>query len=476
MRSLRIPIAAILATLTCACLETSGQTATRTWPAWLRACTITGTSEPALGGVVDVPESTGQAAGRTSGIHVIVVPARAGNADTDPVLLLAGGPGQGAATLARQLSARVGQIRDRFDLLLIDQRGTGESNGLHCAAPPAVADLMGRIFDAGQLAACRDELGRRADLTKYTTATSAADYEIIFDALAVRRVHVWGVSYGSRLGYEIARRMPDRVRTLTLESVVPVTFNWPSNGAGDLDAALNAVIDDCIADAACARTYPDLRRDVDAAFSRLQSRPFAVTVVDPTTGALARVELSWMDLAYAVRGILYGDGATIPALFRDAARGNYDAFGQAYVTRARALDQQIAAGVLFGVYCAEDLPFVDWTAAQHAAAGTRIGTYLLDQYRRGCEVWPRGTIPDGFRDPARVDVPTLMFSGRRDPVTPPRTAEEAARLLPRSRRLLGKYAGHGVDGTPGAACRNLIVEAFMTAADAARIDDGCMNP
>ena len=260
--------------------------------------------------------------------------------------------------------------------------------------------------------------------------------------------------YGTRLGYEIARRIPDRVRTLTLESVVPVTFNWPSTGARDLDAALNAVIDDCLADAACASAYPDLRRDVDAAFSRLQSRPIAVNVVDPATGAPARVELSWMDLAYAVRGILYGDGSRLPALFRDAARGNYDAFGQAYVTRARTLDEQIAAGLLFGVYCAEDLPFVDWTAAQQAAAGTRIGTYLLDQYRRGCEVWPRGS------DSRRLPRHDARRGADVDVQRPPRSGDAAAHgrgsgALCRAPAVDLEVRGHGVDGTPSAACRNL---------------------
>ena len=477
MRPPRIPFGAFVAfaALAYACLDTRGHAAARTWPSWLRACTISGTTEPALCGVVEVPEFPDQAAGRTIGLYVTVVPARAATAAADPVVLLAGGPGQGAAALARQLSARVGQIRDHFDLLLIDQRGTGQSNGLHCEAPVAVADLMGRIFDPGRLTACRDQLSRRADLKRYTTAASAADYAIVLDALAVRRVHVWGMSYGTRLGYEIARRFPDRVRTLTLEGVVPVTFTWPSRGATDLDAALGAVIDDCTTDAACSSAYPDLRRDVEAAFSRLQSLPIGVNVVDPATNTPARVEFSQMDLAYAVRGILYGDGTRLPALFRDAARGNYDAFAQAYVTRARTLDQQIASGVLFGVYCAEDLPFVDWTAAQQAAAGMRIGTYLLDQYRRGCEVWPRGAIPNAFRDATRVDVPTLMFSGRRDPVTPPRTAEEAARSLPRSRHLIWRHGGHGVDGTPSATCRNLIVEAFITAGDASRVDAGCMD-
>ena len=331
MRFPRIPTGAglLFAALSCACLaDVRGQGAARTWPSWLRPCTITGTTEAALCGVVDVPESADHAAGRTIGVHVTVVPARAAIAEADPVLLLAGGPGQGAADLARQLSARVGQIRDRFDLLLIDQRGTGQSNGLHCEAPVAVADLMGRIFDPARLAACRDQLSRRADLTRYTTAASAADYDIILTALGVPRVHVWGVSYGTRLGYEIARRFPERVRTLTLEGVVPITFTWPSTGAADLDAALNAVVADCMADAVCSGLYPDLRRDVDAAFARLQSRPIAVNVIDPTTGAPARVEFSQMDLALR--------GARCPVWRRPPPAGAVQGRGPGELRRVRA--------------------------------------------------------------------------------------------------------------------------------------------
>ena len=461
------------AALSAACDTARGEATARAWPSWLRGCTIPGTDEPAFCGVVDVPESAEHPAGRRLGIHVMVVPAPAPAAVGDPVVLLAGGPGQGAAALGRALSQR-GPVRNRHDLILIDQRGTGRSNGLHCPPPATIADVMGRIFDPVRLTTCRDQLATRADLTRYTTAASAADYGLILDALGVRRVHVWGVSYGTRMGYALARRFPDRVRTLTLEGVVPVTFNWPTTGAADLEAALGIIIDDCLADQSCSTAYPDVRRDVAAAFTRLQKRPSVVDVVDPVTGAPARVEFTHADLAYAVRGILYGDGTRLPALFKDAARGSYGGFAQAYVTRARNLDRQIAEGLLLGVYCAEDLPFIDWPAADKAAAGTRIGTYLLDQYRRACEIWPRGAIPAGFRDVTRVEVPTLMFSGRHDPVTPPRTAEEAARFLPRSRRLVWKYGGHGVEGAR-AACRNRIVAEFMTTADASRLETACVN-
>ena len=43
----------------------------------------------------------------------------------------------------------------------------------------------------------------------------------------------------------------------------------------------------------------------------------------------------------------------------------------------------------------------------------------------GARSGPELRFPTRSRDATRVDVPTLMFSGRRDPVTPPRTAEDA---------------------------------------------------
>jgi pimeloyl-ACP methyl ester carboxylesterase len=182
------------------------------------------------------------------------------------------------------------------------------------------------------------------------------------------------------------------------------------------------------------------------------------------------------DLAYATRGLLYGDEALwLPEWFRAAAQGSYDTFAQAYVERARRLDGQIAPGVHLGVYCAEDLPFVDWSAATASAAGTRIGTYLIDQYRAACAVWPKGTLPADFREPVRSAVPTLLMSGRRDPVSPSRGASEAARTLSASRMLVWPYGGHATDGLAGGDCRMTILREFVRSADPARLPVDCMT-
>jgi pimeloyl-ACP methyl ester carboxylesterase len=440
----------------------------------LPPCAIANLSGPALCGTVRVRESAHT--NREIDLRVVVLPASSPQPLRDPIVPLSGGPGQGSADLAVFMAARYAAFRTQRDIVLIDARGTGSSNGLHCEKPRAASNLMGRIFDPVALAACRDDLSHRANLTQYTTSIAAQDYARVFDQLGYETVNLIGVSYGTRMALEITRRLPRRVRTMTIEGVVPTTFNWPAPGAVDAENALNALVDDCESDRACSTRYPRFRQDIDVAFARVRRGPVSATVRDPASGAMATVPFGEGDLAYATRGVLYGnDALSLPLWFRQAAEGDFASLAQAYVTRARALDDQIALGVLFGVYCAEDLPFVDWTAAAQSSSGTRLGSYLLDQYRQGCEVWPRGAIDASFREPVQSNVPTLLMSGRRDPVTPPRTATEAARTLTRARVLIWANGGHGTDGLATADCRTAIQEAFLRTADPDQLPLSCMT-
>ena len=442
----------------------------------LQPCVVPGLAEAADCATVRVAESPGDPRGRSIDLRVVVLRAATDTPLGDPIVPLAGGPGQGAAELTAIFTPRFNGFRDRRDLVFVDQRGTGGSNPLHCAAPKATASLMGVLFDPERLAACRDELAARADLTKYTTSIAAADYEAVFDRLDYRQVDLIGTSYGSRLGLELTRRLPSRVRTLTIEAVVPTSFAWPSVAAPDMQAALDALADDCAADAACAQAFSGFRQDIEVAFARVRRNPVLVTVRDPDNAAVARVRFGTTDLAYATRGLLYGnDALSLPLWFRRAAEGDFTALAQAYVNRARALDEQIARGVHLGVYCAEDTPFVDWRAAEAAAEGTRIDRYLIEQYRRACEIWPRGAIGASFREPVVSNVPTLLMTGRRDPVTPPRTAIAAARTLTRSRVVVFPRGGHGNDGLASRSCRAGILQRFIDSADPAAIDAGCAS-
>src|SRR3982751_5483166 len=84
-------------------------------------------------GTIEVPENRAKPDGRKISIFAAILPANTVTPRDDPLLILAGGPGQAASNLAA-FAARLTEIRRTRDVVLIDQRGTGRSSPLTCAA------------------------------------------------------------------------------------------------------------------------------------------------------------------------------------------------------------------------------------------------------------------------------------------------------------------------------------------------------
>ncbi|MFO1252304.1 MAG: hypothetical protein U1E77_14490 [Inhella sp.] len=82
-------------------------------------------------GQLQRPLDPTQPQGKTIDLHVVVVPALARNKLPDPVVFLAGGPGQSAVKLMPMLTGRLARLQRR-DLVFVDQRGTGKSAPLEC--------------------------------------------------------------------------------------------------------------------------------------------------------------------------------------------------------------------------------------------------------------------------------------------------------------------------------------------------------
>jgi pimeloyl-ACP methyl ester carboxylesterase len=91
-------------------------------------------SAPAHCGTFTVRENRNARTGRTIDLNVILLKATGPDPQPDPLVWLTGGPGQDATAMARGLADAPG--RRTRDVLLVDQRGTGESNGLFCAPEP----------------------------------------------------------------------------------------------------------------------------------------------------------------------------------------------------------------------------------------------------------------------------------------------------------------------------------------------------
>ena len=156
--------------------------------------------------------------GRTPGtveLHVEAKPAHSAQSLT-AVLALAGGPGQAALPLGEFIARALTPALRTRDLLVFDQRGTGESGPLSCPALSGVSAASA----ARALERCALEIGPARG--SYTTQQSVEDIEALRRASGYEKLVLYGTSYGTKVALEYAARYPEHTEALLLDSVVPV--------------------------------------------------------------------------------------------------------------------------------------------------------------------------------------------------------------------------------------------------------------
>lgn len=414
-------------------------------PAQLSPCEEDRFGPRAECGRLAVPENPDTEGGRSIELNVVVQRA-AEPSGKEPVFMLAGGPGQAAQQLAGLALRPFRTVNEVRDFVLVDHRGTGDSNPIHCASDAASdpAAAFGALFRPAQIAKCLEQAGEHADVTLYTSRQAVRDLEAVREWLGYDRVLLWGGSGGTRTGLVYLRDYPDSIAAALFDGIVPTNFAAPSGFAPAAQRALDRVFEDCAAQPSCAAAYPRLEQDFEKLLGRFAGGPLAARV--ETDQGEVEVEVHRDDVAYTVRGLLYNRRriARIPAMIHEAATtGDVGEFAQAHWQRTAAVLPSIAIGVHLAVYCAEDLPFIDHEVIAAATRDSFLGDYLLEQYGNACKAWHSVPEPAGFTAPVTANVPVLMFSGHYDPSTPDGLAEETARALPRARHVVARNEGHG---------------------------------
>lgn len=451
------PLALGLLTLALAACTQGGPSASGGRKLALTPCRLEGLATQAQCGTYEVYEDRAAKAGRKLPLRVVVVPALASQPEPDPLVLLAGGPGQ-AASRVRVLMA-LERIRRKRDIVLVDQRGTGDSHPLECEPHPLEAGLAERFVDTGtveKVRACREKWA--ADVRHYTTPIAMDDLDEVRAALGYDKVNLWGVSYGTRAALVYMRQHPERVRTAILDGVAPMSLYLPLNAPRDGQQALEKLLVHCEKDAACAKAYPDLRPRTEALLAKLAAQAASVRVPHPRTGVPEDLVLSRRAFLSELFSLLYSPevASLVPLMLDRAARDDWAPFVALSVGLSEGQRRTVSHGLYYAVVCSEDAPFFDRAAVEREAKGSWFGPDMGRETLAVCEGWPRATLPQGYREPVASNVPTLLLSGELDPVTPPAWAEEAKRTLSRSLHVVVPGVGHN---TLGADCaRSLMAE------------------
>lgn len=364
-----------------------------------------------------------------------------------PVVYLAGGPGGSGVQAGRGARFELFQgLRRQYDVILLDQRGTGMSEGPEpeeCPVerrypPDRPLELEHYLEMVEAVAAeCRRFWeSHGVDLDAYDTVESAEDIEALRRALSTPRLNLLGISYGSHLGLAYMKRFPDKVHRAVLAGVEGPdhTVKLPVQFERQLQK-LEALLGD---DGA-------LRSRVQRVLADLEQRPVAIRVIDvegpdrATTLVVGRREVAELTLD------LLRDPETMIRLPR-------------IYERLEAGDFTDLAGPLSGLRRVGGLEAMP--EAMDAASGISEArlTRLIDQeettllgsglLRANVAVAQGLGVPDlgvDFRTPLESDTPTLFISGSLDGRTPHHNAVEVMRGFSRGQHHLVVNGGHGND-------------------------------
>jgi pimeloyl-ACP methyl ester carboxylesterase len=439
----------------------------------LKKCHVENFSQEVLCGSHTVFEDRVAASGRTIDIQFAVIPSVTEAKELDPLVFFAGGPGQGGIAMAPFVNIAFSEVHENRDIILIDQRGMGDSNSLACEEPESNLFKMTEdekaVFARGFLKECLSKLD--ADVTKYNQHIANQDIHEILIGLGYNKINLYGVSWGTRSALLYANQFPEQVRTIIMDGNAPLANRVPLFSAKDSQRALNALFEDCREDQACNKTFGTLEQDFKDVLASFPETGKQATVIDATTGKSEDILLSLESFTNSILGILYVPefSRLIPLVIEQAKENKYHtllgltaAFG----------DAGISIGAQLSILCSEDLSRISDSEIEQANNEGFVGNSFINTFKNSCDVWPKAELPKIYNQPLISEIPTLILSGEIDPITPPHWGEKMTEHMTNSIHLIAANTGHNV--APKGCASDLMAQ-FINQGTLVDIDGSCLN-
>ncbi len=445
----------------------------------IEPCYVEELGEEVLCGTYEVMENRKVRKGAKIRLNFIILPAWTTDPAPDPVFIFSGGPGQGSADIANYYAWEYEKLRWERDIVLVDQRGTGESNPLHCQRigdPDSAQTYLQDMFPEDYVKNCRKELEKKANLRHYDSTTAMQDIDDLRSALGYERINIIGSSYGSYTGIVYMKYFPHRVRSAFLTHVAMPNWTYSGSIAPNTEVALERLLSDCAMDPDCSSDYPLLRQQLGQVLDQLQQGPVSAWITNPITGEYEQVVFTYNNFIHGVRSMLYSTGRSkwLPAFIHWAAQGNFSPAAEYTASYLYGINRDLKDGMFLCVTCTETIPYINYAEARALAQGTFMGTYRLDQQKNACDWWVRGEHPADFHQMSTMTIPTLIISGEIDPVTPPQYGEELAGYLPNSMHVIIPNAGHEF-GTVWEDALDDVVAQFISEGSVDGLDASCVQ-
>jgi pimeloyl-ACP methyl ester carboxylesterase len=377
------------------------------------------------------------------------------------LLMNPGGPGASGVELVRNLPFGFPtQLRDRFDIVGWDPRGTGISTAVDCGnrldylfapdiSPETAAAEQSLESASKQFAdACASRSGPL--LPYLSSKATVRDMDRIRDALGEKKLTYLGYSYGTYLGALYANMFPDRVRALVLDGAVDPSLparDVTIQQAQGFERALDAFLVQCADDRLCEfHSNGQPRAAYDALSSAIDVNPLPARV-DGNARSLGPTQFE-----LGVSTALYGGRAAWPQLAGALAQASRDdgtdllRFFDLYVNRSADGTYADEYPAFLAIGCLDGPSLGDLATVREVEAAARAAAPHFGAGNVGlsmpCTFWPvpPNAAPSALAAPGAPPIVVVGTTG--DPATPVAWAQGLAAQLGSGRLLMHRGEGH----------------------------------
>jgi pimeloyl-ACP methyl ester carboxylesterase len=438
-------------------------------------------------GTLTAPQNRGNPKEGKVQLPVAIIPSQTQPPGPDPIVYMAGGPGQNALDQAGILVSLA--LNRNRDLIIMNQRGVVDT--LPLLTCPEIdqfyAEAVGLPYDSpatgiahvAATRACHDRLvGQGINLSNFNTTENAADFADLRRALHIKEWNIFGLSYGTDLALFEMRDHPQGIRSVIIDAIVPpsaASLGWTWTNSNE---AINNMFRACANQPACASTYGDLSQVVASQVQKLEANPVSLTVEEDFGDVDVVIDggalINWLgsfpdpvvqipDIPLAIEQLVAGTPTQIARSRAFAA--NPAGFGA------------VGYGLQLGVICSEWVPFEP--ASQILVQGLlAFPTYPqsvlslapgLPFMTEDCEVWKVAAAPASVRQVTVSSIPTLVMASSFDGKTAPQWAIYVAGTLQNATTTVFPGLGHGAlfaigipDDSPAKPCSQSVVASFLS--------------
>jgi pimeloyl-ACP methyl ester carboxylesterase len=437
----------------------------------LEDCHVEGIKQQVQCGKLIVPENYTKPDGEKITLNFAVLPAIDKSQNKEALMFLAGGPGQAAVSLAGGLYKAFNEVRKSRDLILVDQRGTGESHPLQCEEN-IEQDLYSALpedFTGEDVKECLASL--TGDLSQYNSENAIRDFDAVRAALGHEKIAIYGGSYGTRAGLVYMRLFPESLSSVILDSVGPIEVPIGLFGKS-AERSFSMLLDNCQKEASCEQAYPDLENEFNQVVAKLDETPLSISIPHPRLGTQIPLVINKSKFISTIFMQLYSvEGRSlVPLIIHQASLGNFAPF--AGLTAMSDGGMSMFVGLTFNIVCNEDMPKVTPDMILADADNSFNGNISYKAWQTACPLWPQYRPNEDFYNPVTADIPTLIISGELDPVTPPSNGEYSHKTLPNSKHIIMKHSSH----TPGVSgCAINVINEFLNEKNPNELDESCLD-